>query len=103
MAKEVEEHDFMMLGTYVDSIDDVRDLFGEECAIAFAERLVLFGVYRVKKLDLNSICNATLESIFPKIEKSKERLERKKKQDVIRSIKSKGEEKQGGDGDDRNE
>ena len=79
MKNESKEFDLMFLGSFIDSIDDVRSVFGDEYAEAFALRIVYFGVRRLRFNDLNSICNATLESIYPKIEKSSERATKTKK------------------------
>ena len=86
MADSNKSYDLMFLGSFIDSIDDVREQFGEEYAEHFALRIVYYGVRRQKYCDMNSICNATLESIFPKIEKSTERVERKKRESIKRTV-----------------
>ena len=79
MANDSKEYNLMMLGSFIDSIDDIRRVFGEEHAERFALRLVYYGVCDKKFCNMEPIINATLESIFPKIEKSRERMERTKK------------------------
>ena len=86
MADPNKSYDLMFLGSFIDSIDDVREQFGEEYAECFALRIVYYGVRRERYCNMNSICNATLESIFPKIEKSKERVERKKRESIKRAV-----------------
>ena len=87
----VKGRDFMMLASFIDSIDDVRRLYGVEYAEQFALRLVYYGVRGEKYCDFDSICNATLESIFPKIDASKERSDRKKREVINRSKQTKEE------------
>lgn len=105
--REQQEYNPMILGSYVDSIDDVREQYGEDYAGAFALRILYYGVRRIKFNDLNSICNATLESIYPKLEKSSENASRTKKRESIKGVCSKAQKddsvarKENGKGDDK--
>lgn len=81
LDNEQPQYNTMILGSYIDSIDDVRERYGEEYAGAFALRILYYGVRRVRFNDLNSICNATLESIYPKLEKSSDNASRTQKRE----------------------
>lgn len=91
--QDSKEFDFMFLASFMDSIDDVRTLFGEEYAAAFAYRIVYYGVRRKIFNDLNSVCNATIESIIPKINKSAERAAKTKAAAICKASKEKHESK----------
>lgn len=93
MKSEKKEFDFMFLASFMDSIDDVRTLFGEEYAAKFAYCIVYYGVRRQRLNALNSVCTATLESIFPKIEKSAERAAKTKAAALCKASKEKYESK----------
>lgn len=78
MENASKDSNLMFLGSFIDSIDDVREQFGAEYAEFFASCIVYYGVRRIRLNGLIPICQATLESIIPKIEKSAERAKKQR-------------------------
>ena len=73
-----ERTDFMFYETFYDSIQDVKNLYGEDVAEKFALAIIRFGVEGKEFSGIDDkFLKATLTNIYPQIAKSKERKERK--------------------------
>lgn len=73
-----EKKDFMFYETFFDSIQDVKNIYGEDTAEKFALAIIRFGVEGKEFTGIdNELLKATLINIYPQIIKSQERKEQK--------------------------